>query len=85
MKSKCIQTNLIDSIESQVHSKKLIDSNKTYWIEWKPIAFTQSFLNEIKAKCIQIKLIDSNKTYCIKWKPNAFKQSKVDLIESQVH
>jgi len=62
MKGKCIQT-------------KLIDSNKAYWIKWKPSAFKQSKLNKMKFKCIQTKLIDSNKAYWIKWKPSAFKQS----------
>jgi len=36
MKVKCIQTNLIDSNESQVHS------NKANWLKWKLSAFKQS-------------------------------------------
>jgi len=49
MKVKCIQTKLIGSNESEVHS------NKVNW-------FKQSILNQMKAKCIQTKLIEWNKS-----------------------
>jgi len=68
MKVKCIQTNLIDSNESEVHS------NKVNWFKRKSSAFKKSLL-------IQIKLIESNecqvhlnKANWIKWKLNVFKQ-----------
>jgi len=68
MKVNCIQT-------------KLIDSNKVYWIKWKPSAFKQIYLNQMKVKCLQINLTDlnesqvhSNKANWFKWKESAFKQ-----------
>jgi len=56
MKGNCNQTKLIESNESQVHSRKanwfkiksnciqtkLRYSNKAYWIKWKPSTFKQS-------------------------------------------
>ena len=72
MKAKCIQT-------------MVTDSNKAYWIKWKPSAFKQCQLIQIKRnESNEIKL-HSNKANWINWKQSAFKQSwliQINLIES---
>ena len=82
MKDKCILT-------------KLIDSNKAYWINFKPSTFKQSCLSQLKlfetnvSKVHQTNLIESDKSKVHSNKANWFKwillnQMKAKCIQTKL-